>query len=357
MSEKKVVKVVKVPKLYPTKPANGLISIVIPAYKESGNIVTYEEKLLPFLDKLPYKYELIVVDDGSTDKALQDETWDKLKEFHNKHKNKVKVLRHVRNYGMTSAMQTGVDASKGDYVIFYSADLEIHPKEIAKIVEKLDEGYDFVNTQRQKRWSENSTSKLVRQLPSTMANALANKVLGSQVTDNGSGLKGYKRYILDNFKLYGEIQRLMASYTSFYTKRIIEIPVEYYERTAGESAYGGIKGMFKRTFAVLLDLTELKFMTTFATKPFTLKPGRTFGFGGMVVSFLGFALTVYLVLLKLFTGVSIGTRPLFIVGLIFIVLGIQLIVMGMLGELLIRIYFESSKTKNFVVAEKLESTD
>lgn len=345
----------KVPKLFPSKPENGLVSIVVPAYKESGNIATYQEKLLPYLEKLPYKYELVVVDDGSNDKKSDDETWDKLKELHQKYPDKVTVVRHARNYGMTSAMQTGVEASKGDYVVFYSADLEIHPKEIAKVVEKLDEGYDFVNTQRQKRWSESGFNKIIRQFPSKMANGLANKVLDSRITDNGSGLKGYKRFILDNFKFYGEIQRLMAAYSSFYTKRYIEIPVEYYERTFGESAYGGIKGLFKRTFAVFLDLAELKFMTTFSTKPFTLKPGRAFGFGGIVVSFLGLATTLYMFGLKLITGASIGSRPLFIVGLIFIVLGVQLVVMGMLGELLLRVYYESGKTKNFVVAEKHEA--
>lgn len=343
---------IKTPKLYLTKPANGLVSIVIPAYKESGNIATYQEKLFPYLDKLPYRYELVIVDDGSNDKSADDETWDRLVALHQSQPDKVTIVRHARNYGMTSAMQTGVETSRGDYVLFYSADLEIHPKEIARVIEKLNEGYDFVNTLRQKRWSESGFNKLVRQVPSKLANKLANKILGSTITDNGSGLKGYKRFILENFKFYGEIQRLMGSYTAFFTKRYIEIPVEYYERTFGESAYGGIKGLLKRTFAVFLDLAELKFMTTFSTKPFTLKPGRAFSFSGMIVSFLGLATTLYMLGLKLFTGASIGSRPLFIVGLIFIVLGVQLMVMGMLGELLLRVYYESGSTKNFVVAEK-----
>lgn len=342
----------KVPKLYPSKPSNNLVSIVVPAYKESGNIKTYPEKLLPYLDKLPYKYELIIVDDGSNDKSPNDETWDELVKLYNMYPDKVSIIRHARNYGMTSAMQTGVNASRGDYIIFYSADLEIHPKEITNVIEKLDEGYDFVNTARQKRWSESGINKLIRQIPSKFANRLANKVLNSDITDNGSGLKGYKRFILDNFKLYGEIQRLMASYTSFYTKRYIEIPVEYYERTFGQSAYGGIKGLFRRTFAVFFDLAELKFMTTFSTKPFTLKPGRAFGFSGILVSLLGALITLYMIGIKLLTGASIGSRPLFIMGLIFVVLGVQLVIMGMLGELLIRIYYESSSTKNFVVAEE-----
>lgn len=336
-----------------TKPANNLVSIVVPAYKEAGNVKRYAKEIIPVLEKLKYDYELIVVEDGAWDKSPNDETWLEMVNLQKNFPKNVTILRHARNYGMTGAMQTGVEASKGDYVLFYSADLEIDPNEILTVVDKLDEGYDFVNTAREKRWNESFLDKAVRSLPSKFANSLITKTLKTHMADNGSGLKGYKRYIIANMNLYGEMQRLMASYTGNLTRNYIEVPVKYMERTFGESAYGGIKGMFKRTFAVILDLTGLKFMATFSTKPLTLMPSRAFGFTGMLILFLGLSDTFYMAVLKIM-GQDIGTRPLFIVGLIFIVMGVQMIMFGMLGELMLRTYYESGKTKNFIVADKRE---
>lgn len=337
--------------IFPTKSKNNLVSIIIPAFKEAGNVARYDKELVPVLEKLSYEYELIIVEDGSTDKKPEDATWFELLKLQQKHPNNITVIRHARNYGMSSAMQTGVEHSNGDYVVFYSADLEIDPQEIKNVIDKLDDGYDFVNTIREARWSEQKSDTFVRQIPSKFANALVTKTLGTKMADNGSGLKGYKRYIIENLRLYEEMQRIMASYTGNLTKKYIEIPVKYNERTFGTSAYGGMKGMLKRTYAVILDLLGLKFMSTFATKPFTLNPGRAFGFTGLVTFGFGILITVYMLVTKLF-GQDIGTRPLFTVGLIFIVLGVQMIMMGMLGELMMRIYYESGKTKNFIVAEK-----
>ncbi len=325
------------------------VSIIIPAYKESGNIKRYEKELLPVLDKLKYEYELIIVEDGSPDNGA---SWEEMVKLYEKYPKKIKIARHARNYGMTGAMQSGVEISKGDYVIFYSADIEIDPAEIQNVIKKLDEGYDFVNTAREKRWSEEKSDKFIRQLPSKLANALVTKTLGTKMEDNGSGLKGYKRYIIENMPLYLEMQRIMASYTGTLTRKYIEIPVKYNERKFGTSAYGGMKGMLKRTYAVILDLLGLKFMSTFSTKPFTLNPGRAFGFTGLVTLGIGFVVTVYMLVEKIFFSQDIGTRPLFIVGLIFIVMGVQMIMMGMLGELQLRTYYELGKTKNFIIAEK-----
>jgi len=340
-------------KLLASKPKNNLVSIIIPAYREAGNVKRYKKELMPFLEKLQYPYELIITEDGSADKDARDNTWGEMLQLQKEFPKTVTVLRHARNYGMTGAMQTGVEASKGDYIIFYSADLEIDPDEIKTVIEKLDEGYDFVNTEREKRWNESFIDKAVRSIPSKFASSLITKVLKTNMADNGSGLKGYKRYIIENMNLYGEMQRLMASYTGNLTRNYTEIPVKYLERTFGESAYGGIKGMFKRTFAVILDLTGLKFMATFSTKPFTLMPSRAFGFTGILIFSLGLMDTIYMIALKLM-GQDIGTRPLFIVGLIFIVLGVQMVMFGMLGELMLRTYYESGKTKNFIVADKIE---
>ena len=328
-------------------------SIIIPAYKESGNVKRYSKELIPVLDKLPYPYELIIVEDGSKDKDPKDTTWEELVKLQAKYPEKISIYRHARNYGMTAAMQTGVEHSKGDYIIFYSADLEINPEDIKKVVSKLDEGYDFVNTARQKRWNESFLNRFVRALPSKFANALITKTFKTYMQDNGSGLKGYKSFIIKNLPLRVEMQRLMASYTGTLTRNYIEIPVRYLERQYGESSYGGIKGMIKRTYAVILDLTGLKFLTTFSTKPFTLNPSRAFGFTGLITFLIGLSITFYMAYVKFFLGHDIGTRPLFIMGLIFIVLGVQMIMFGMLGELLLRLYYEAGKTKNYIVAEEI----
>ncbi len=335
------------------KNQSKLVSVIIPAYREEGNIKRYPTDLIPVLNKLPYNYELIIVEDGSKDKDPNDKTWEVLIDLQKKYPDKVTILRHVRNYGMTAAMQTGFESSRGDYIIFYSADLEIDPKDIKKVIEKLDEGYDFVNTAREKRWNESFLNKFIRKVPSKFANILITKTFNTHMQDNGSGLKGYKRYIIKNLPLRVEMQRLMASYTGTLTRNFTEIPVKYLERQYGESAYGGIKGMFKRTYAVVLDLTGLKFLTTFSTKPFSLNPSRAFGFTGLLTLLVGISITFYMLFVKFFLSQNIGTRPLFILGLIFIVLGVQMVMFGMLGELLLRLYYEAGKTQNYIVAEKI----
>ena len=343
--------------LFKTEPKNNLVSIIIPAYGEAGNIALYEKELIPELEKLPYDYEVIITEDGTTDKKPDDKTWEELVKLQKKFPQKVSVLRHSRNYGMSASLQSGVDHASGDYIIFYAADLEISPSDISKVIKKLDEGYDVVNTVRGARWTESGSNKILRKIPSYIANLLIHKLLGVKSKDNGSGLKGYKRFIIENMRLYGEMQRMMFSYSGMYTKKMIEIPVEYYERKHGESYYGGFANMIRRTFEVVLDLMELKFMSSFSVRPFHLKPGRAFGFTGIVILLIGSLISFYMFIAKFFQGQDIGTRPLFTLGLIFIVMGVQMIMMGMLGELMTRIYYEGSNTKNYVVAEKRLAKD
>lgn len=317
-------------------------SVIIPCYNEAENIKRFPDELMKPLSNMDRSFEVIAVDDGSSDK-----TWEELLQISKKHKN-FHALKHSRNYGMGAAYQSAIDASVGKYIITYSADFEIEVKEIGKVLKSLDEGNDVVNTLREGRWKESKTGAVLRKIPSNIANKLIEDISGVKINDTGSGLKGFRRFVLENLKIYGDMHRFLPAYASLYTKKIVEFPVKYHERLYGVSAYGSLK----RTFAVFLDLFSMKFMLSFATKPFSMMPGRLFGSVGILSSSIGAFITMYLILLKLLTGISIGDRPLFIGGLMLLVLGFQLIMTGLLGELMMRIYFESSDRKAYIVSEK-----
>lgn len=319
------------------------ISIIIPCYNEEKNIERFPKELLDVMDKSGRSYEVIAIDDGST----KDDTWGALKKLADKYP-QFKALKHSRNYGMGAAYQNGFDESKGEYVVTFSSDLEIPANFIEDVAKKLDEGNDLVNTYRDGRWKESLKGSIIRRVPSEIANQMIESISGVKVKDTGSGLKGFRRFIIQNLRIYGDMHRFLPAYSSLYTKKIVEIPVEYKERTYGTPAYGSLA----RTFSVFLDLLSMKFMLSFATKPFTMMPGRIFGTTGLITFFIGDIIVFYMVFLKLFFNESIGDRPLFTTGLIFVIVGIQLIMTGLLGELLMRIYFESSDRKAYIVSEK-----
>lgn len=325
-----------------------LISIVIPCWNEEKNIERFEGELFTELKKIKsefgYDFEIIAVDDGSH----KDDTWGALANLAKKH-DFFTALKHARNYGMGGAYQSCFNVTKGDYIVIYSSDLEIPAESIREVIKKLDEGFDVVNTNRKGRWKESGISSVLRKFPSKVANGLIKWISGVKVKDTGSGLKGFRRFVIDNLKIYGDMHRFLPAYASLYTKKITEFDVEYKERMYGQSAYGSLK----RTFSVFLDLFSMKFMLSFATKPFSMMPGRIFGTAGLVSFFFGSLGTAYLIVLKFGFGHSIGDRPLFIGSLILVVFGIQLIMTGLLGELMLRIYFEGSGRKPYIVSEQI----
>lgn len=323
-----------------------LVSIVIPCYHEEKNIERFEKELIDICEKMKdYEFEYIAVDDGS----FKDLTWEKLEALSKKHSNFIS-LRHSRNYGMSGAYQTGFDASSGEYVLTYSSDLEIPATFIKDVLDEMEKGADMVNTLRTGRWQESLKGSIVRRLPSNIAQVFIEKISGLKIKDNGSGLKGFRRFIIDNLRLYGEMHRFLPAYSSVYTKQIKEIPVDYQDRTYGTSNYGSLK----RTVSVFLDLFTLKFMLTFSTKPFTFMPGRAFGTTGFMVFSLGFIIISYVVIyLKLILNQNINDRPLFFGGLILLITGIQLMMTGLIGELLMRSYFEGSGKKPYLTRDRL----
>lgn len=319
-----------------------LVSIVIPCWNEEKNINRTLDGLLQLVDNHKYNFEIIAVDDGS-----KDNTWSVIADYAKRYQ-VIKGINFMRNHGLSQAYQAGFDLSKGDYVITIAADLEIPIENVNKVIEKLDDGYDFVNTNRAKRWGG---SALKRQVTSGAANKIIARISGVDMQDTGSGMKGFTRAIVDNLQLYGEMHRFIPAYLSQYTEKMVEFEVGFKDRDYGQSAYAS---GFTRTIKVVLDLLTLTFMLYFAKKPFYMMPGRLFGFTGAVLTGLGGLIEFYLAILKFGYGQSIGSRPLFTVGVLLIIIGIQSMMTGMLGELMLRTYFESSGRKTYTIREKIE---
>jgi glycosyltransferase involved in cell wall biosynthesis len=320
-----------------------LVSIVIPCYNEEKNIPLLFEGLKKVLDLAPFSYEVILIDDGS-----KDNTWAELMKLALS-EGRVKILRHGRNMGMTQAYQNGFDHAKGDYVLTYSSDIEIDPKEILNVVKKLDEGFDVVNTHRVGRWQTGKASSILRTLPSKVANELLARITGVRIKDTGSGLKGFRKFVIKNLRMYGEMHRYFVAYCSIYTNKITEIEVDYKERVYGKSSYGSIT----RTFGVFFDLFSLKFLVAISKKPYSLMPGRLFGSIGIGMFSIGFLISLYLAFEKFALGLDIGGRPLLIFAVLFMILGVQLFMTGLLGELMMRIYFDVRDRNVYTVKDEV----
>lgn len=313
-----------------------LISIVIPCYNEEKNINRTFDGLLELAKGHKYDFEIIAIDDGS-----KDGTWKVIEEYCKNYPSIVGIKQMI-NFGQSAAYQAGFDASKGDYIITISADLETPLRHVNDVIKYLDEGYDFVNTNRANRWGGERAAK------SGMANKLLTKISGIKMNDRGSGMKGFTRTMVDNLRFYGEMHRFIPDYLSVYGAKMIEFDTEFKDRDYGVSYYAG----HKRTIKVMLDLMTLAFMLYFAKKPFRAMPGRLFGFTGALIASAGGLIGVYLAILKIM-GQAIGNRPLFTISVLMIIVGIQSMMMGMLGELMMRTYFESSGRKTYVVRKKL----
>jgi len=316
------------------------ISIVIPCYNEEGNIGKTLDGLLALAGNHKYSFEIIAVNDGSKDK-----TWETIRKYANTHK-EIIGINLMGNFGQSCAYMAGFDKAQGDYVITVSADLETPLENIDKVIEYLDDGHDFVNTNRAQRWGAGKSSRAKQ---SGLANLIIGKISKVDMKDRGSGMKGFRKDIAKNLKLYGEMHRFIPDYVSVYAPRMVEFDVDFKDREYGESYYKG----HKRTFKVLLDLVTLFFMLYFSRKPFKAMPGRLFGFTGIVLSGFGGIFALYLVVLKIM-GQSIGNRPLLTLSVLLIIVGIQSIMFGMLGELMMRTYFESTDKKTYMVRDIVE---
>ena len=304
------------------------VSVVIPLYNEEENVRELHHRLKEVLDTIGTDYEVLFIDDGSTDSTLT-----LLQEIQSRDSNVV-VLSLRRNFGQTAAFAAGFDYSRGDIIITMDGDLQNDPHDIPKFIEMMKNN-DLVSGWRKKR----KDPFISRRLPSIMANWLISKVTGVNLHDYGCSLKAYKRDVIKNLKLYGEMHRFIPAVASWYGVRIAEVETTHHPRLRGKSKYG-----ISRTVKVVLDLITVKFLQSFSTKPL-----QFFGPIGLLSGALGFLISFYLALGKLFMGKEIGGRPLLLLGALLIIVGIQFIGMGLLGEMMVRVYHETQKKPIYVI--------
>ncbi len=312
------------------------ISVFLPVYNEEPNLLPLHAKLDEALKKLGRSAEIIYVDDGSNDGSLKI-----LREIAEVDE-RVRVVALKRNYGQTAAMAAGIDAASGKVLIPMDADLQNDPADIVRLLEKLDQGYDVVSGWRKKR----KDKMVTRKIPSMLANRLISWIGGVPLHDYGCSLKAYRRESLQDVRLYGEMHRFIPIYASWAGARVAEIPVEHHPRTMGKSKYG-----LSRTIKVIFDLITIKFMASYQTKPLYL-----FGWAGLLtfaVSFLSALLACLMKFVSWPHHADFIQTPLPVMAMVMLVLGIQLFLMGLLAEMMVRTYHESQAKSIYAVRERI----
>jgi glycosyltransferase involved in cell wall biosynthesis len=312
---------------------NETLSILIPVFNEEGNLHLLYEKLVSALKRAGRPYEVIFVDDGSSDGSLEI-----LLDITKKNPN-IKVVSFSRNFGQTAALSAGIDFSKGDILIPMDGDLQNDPEDILSLLQKIEEGYDVVSGWRKGR----KDPLFTRRLPSLIANKIISWIGGVYLHDYGCTLKAYRRDILKNIRLYGEMHRFIPIYAQWIGARVSEIPVRHFPRVSGASKYG-----VSRVFKVILDLMVVKFLLSYSQKPIYV-------FGGMgLLMILGALLAgLYAIYLKFFEGTSFILTPLPLLCVLLLMLGFLSILMGFLAEILTRTYYESQGKPTYQIKETI----
>jgi glycosyltransferase involved in cell wall biosynthesis len=309
------------------------LSLFLPVLDEEENLRPMQAKISSALDALGKTAEVIYVDDGSTDNSLNI-----LREIAAED-DRVRVISLRRNYGQTAAMSAGIDAARGDILIPMDADLQNDPADIARLLDKLNEGYDVVSG-----WRRNRQDKLVsRKIPSQIANRIISWIGGVPLHDYGCSLKAYRRDVIQDVRLYGEMHRFIPIYASWAGARVAEIPVDHHARTMGKSKYG-----ISRTIKVVFDLMTIKFMASYQTKPIYV-----FGTFGMIAFFLAAVAGAWALFLKIFQGTSFILTPLPVITVVMLAISVQFFLMGLLAELLVRTYHESQDKTIYAVRERI----
>jgi glycosyltransferase involved in cell wall biosynthesis len=313
------------------------LSIVIPFYNEVKNIPPLVDEIFQALRSTDWDYELVAVDDGSRDgtfELLQQELA-RFKHF--------RLIRFRKNFGQTAAMAAGFDQAAGEIIITMDGDLQNDPADIPRLVEKINEGFDIVSGWREKR----QDPFLTRRLPSHLANRIISWVTGVRLHDYGCTLKAFKQEVAKHIRLYGEMHRFIPAIASWMGVTIAEIPVNHRPRKFGRSKYG-----LSRTIRVILDLITVKFLLTYSTRPI-----HVFGLWGIVSGFSGLAPALLLTVQRLFGGTPLSNRPILLLAVLLIFIGVQFISMGLLGELQVRTYHESQNKPIYFIKEIVENRD
>jgi glycosyltransferase involved in cell wall biosynthesis len=307
------------------------LSIVVPLLNEEDNIDLLYQSLDKVLNEIGKSSEIIFVDDGSSDATfshliniIQDDE-------------RVLVIRFRRNFGQTAAFSAGFDYARGDIIITLDGDLQNDPSDIPHLLNKIEEGYDVVSGWRVNR----KDAYLVRRLPSNIANWIISSVTGVRLHDYGCSLKAYRQEVVKNLRLYGEMHRFIPALASWMGIRVAEIPVNHHPRKFGQSKYG-----LGRTIKVMLDLVTVKFLLDYATRPIQI-----FGFLGLLSFLSGSGLGIYLAVLRIFFNQPLGDRPILLLAVLLVVLGVQLLTMGLMGEMIIRTYHETQGKPIYMIRD------
>lgn len=306
------------------------VSLIVPVFNEEKNLPLLMDAIWATMQSLDPNWEVVFVDDGSTDCSA-----DVLTELANKYPDHVRVVVFRRNFGQTAAIAAGLDHSQGDTIVLLDADLQNDPADIPMLLDKLDEGYDLVSGWRKDRKDNTFT----RTIPSNLANGLISWVTGVHLHDYGCTLKAYRRDALEGFRLYGEMHRFIPVFAHSVGAKITELPVHHHARKFGKAKYG-----LERTLKVVLDLFTVKFLLDYAHKPI-----RLFGGAGMLLITGSGILLFYLFIRRMLEGTAVLGSPLFQLGVMFFILGFQSILNGLIAELLARTYHESQGKTTYTV--------
>jgi glycosyltransferase involved in cell wall biosynthesis len=309
-----------------------MLSIVIPIHNEEPSILPLYDRLTAVLESLRRSYEILFIDDASTDRSF--ELLANLVETDGH----LKVIRLRRNFGQTAALSAGFHEAKGEIVIAMDGDLQHAPEDIPALLAKIDEGYDIASGWRKERVD----NALTRRIPSRIANWLMAKASGIELRDFGTTFKAYRAEVLKDVNLYGELHRFIPALASFYGARMAEVPIHNTPRAAGDSHYG-----IGRTFRVLFDILTIKFLLKYFTRPM-----HFFGALGLAGTSLGCLIMLWLAILKLMGNeITMAHGPLMIAGALLLLSGLMMFSTGLIGEVVIRTYFESQGRRIYAVRE------
>ena len=312
------------------------VSVIALVYNEVDSVEPLHRELIGVLDGLGTSFEVLYVDDGSRDGSTE-----KLGQIASRDA-RVRVVSFRRNFGQTAAVQAGIDHSRGAVLVFLDGDMQNDPHDIPHLLQKIDEGYDVVSG-----WRRDRRDDATRVVPSKIANWIIARVTGVQLSDFGCTLKAYRREVVDDVKLYGEMHRFIPVFAAMVGARITELPVNHRPRTYGKSKYS-----LTRTSRVMLDLITVKLLGSYSTKPMYF-----FGFAAFVLWAIAFVLAAIVILQKVLPPyVYAHNNPLLLLSVVLVIVGVQFILMGLLAELAIRTYHESQARPTYVVREVIEKT-
>ena len=309
------------------------ISVILPVLNEEENLIDMNTEIIGVIENIDVDYEIIYIDDGSTDRSFEI-----LCSLREENPN-IKIIQFRRNFGQTAGLAAGFEHASGDTIITMDSDRQNDPHDIPMLLDKIDEGYDLVSGwrfDRQDAW-------LSRKLPSKIANLLISKITGVKLHDYGCSLKAFHKDVVENVRLYGEMHRFIPAIASWMGVRIAEVKVNHRARVAGSSKYG-----ISRTFRVILDLITVKFLLQYSARPI-----HFFGGLGLASGVTGFIIAFVMLVQKFFFSIPMGDRPLLLLAVLLMFIGLQFITFGLLGELMTRTYHEAQNKPVYVVRKLL----